>query len=259
MPVIMVPSIDFDSIKGYFIDLQRLLDIFPNIESNKEMEMYVIEVRNEQDKLVKRFKPFKILKLKTYQYWDATYKKYIKYLSIPEDIALNFNIGKNYKIIIIITKYDGKPFLPFEIKSIGYNVEKTLEFFSRIEKDLLLLFFEQKELNEASSYLWDANSRLSEGDIEGARVSIRNSLEILEKFISNLIVPKEAEEIEEFPNRMKRLIKGIKDLIHYGGPHPGPAPRTTTEMVLSLTIDILRYLAQAIENKIITIKGGKET
>jgi hypothetical protein len=108
-----------------------------------------------------------------------------------------------------------------------------LEFFTKIEAGLLSLCLDQPILDKAVSYLWDAYFRLEENDVEGARASLRNSLEILKnEFLPRIKVSTE-QESSEFPNNMSKLINNIRSFLHYGGPHPGVAPRTTTELFLS--------------------------
>ncbi len=128
------------------------------------------------------------------------------------------------------------------------------EYFSKIEADLISLSLEQPTLNEAISYLWDAYFRLEENNVEGARTFVRNSLEVLGKKLVPKI--KVVEESKDFPQRVGKLIKELTDFVHYGGPHPGPAPRTTTEMIISVTTELIRYFAKAIENKVISFEEG---
>ena len=266
MPVVLATNIEFGYESGYclvdesghgrgyyVIGIAELSEVFPHLELGKKVELYLLELRNELNKLIKRFKPFRKLQLQTGEYWQRTIKKWVPCLLIPEDLATQLNVGKNYKVIIVITRYDGKVFLPLELKCVGYDAEKALEYFSKIETDLLLLTFEHSVLNEASSYLWDAYFRLEENDIEGARTAVRNSLSIVrDKLLSRITVPETSEEISEFPKRLRKLTADIRNLVHYGGPHPGPAPRTTTEMTISLTIELIKYLAKALERGIIT-------
>ena len=135
------------------------------------------------------------------------------------------------------------------------SIIRFLSFFSKIEVDLLLVSLDHPILNKVASYLWDAYFRLEENDIEGARVALRNSLEVLRKeFIPKLIVPEVSEEITELPKRLEKMLTGIMELLHYGDPHPGPAPRTTTEMIISLTIELLRYLAKVLEKRLLVFQ-----
>lgn len=252
MPAIITSNIQFDTRTGYIIDLNELARAFPHVKAQKEAELYLVELRNEQNKLVRRFKPFKKLRLQTSEYWQEIIKEWIPCLLIPEDIASQFNIGRNYKVTVIIIKYDGKVFLPLEMRAVGYDVQKVLEYLSKIEADLLSLALEHPLLNEASSYLWDAHSRLEENDIEGARTAARNSLSIIQdKFLSKVTVAEGSEEVSEFSNKLRKLTTDLRSLVQYGGPHPGPAPRTTTEMTISLAIELIRYLAKALERGLI--------
>ena len=121
-----------------------------------------------------------------------------------------------------------------------------------IEVEILTCVLENNILNESLSYLYDALRRLEEYDIEGSRTTLRNSLEIIKrKFIPSIIVPEESEEEKEFPKRLLDLVRTLQDFLHYGGPHPGPAPKLTTEMIITITIKLIKYLAQSLENNII--------
>jgi hypothetical protein len=255
MPAVISSTIHFSE-NYYYIDLDALVKVFPHIKENKNLRFYIIELRNEAGKLVKRFKPFKELKLKTGKSNLIQPPYYRVILIIPESIASQFNIGNNYRITIVVTACNGKPFLPLEFKSIsdneGYDNERVFEYFSRIEASLLSLSLEQPLLNMAVSYLWDAYARLEENDIEGARTSIRNSLRVIkEKFIPKIEV---VEEAEDFPKNLKNLVNNLREFTEYGGPHPGPAPRSTTEMIILMTTELIRYLAKMLEDKTISLK-----
>jgi hypothetical protein len=253
MPVIIISTVYFNPSEKYcYIDLGELTRVFPHIEKNKDLRCYIVEVRNEADKLVRKFKPFKELVLKTNEYFSTLLNKWLSCIVIPEDVASQINIGNNYRVTIVITAYDGKPFLPFEPKLIGYDAERVFEYFSRIEVGLLSLILEQPVLNKAVSYLWDAYARLEENDVEGARTSVRNSLfTIRDEFIPKIDV---VEEAKDFPKNLKSLVNNLVDFIHYGGPHPGPAPRSTTEMIILMTIELIRYLGKMLEDKTISLK-----
>lgn len=255
MPAIISSTIHYIVGKGYHIDLGDLIRVFPHIEKNRNLRFYVVEVRNEAGKLVKRFKPFKELELKTDECYTPSRGTWLPCLVMPEDVASQFSVGDYYRIIIVITAYDGKPFLPLEFKFIGYDAERVFEYFSRIEAGLFSLSLEQPLLNMAVSYLWDAYVRLEENDVEGARTSVRNSLyAIRDKFIPKIEV---VEEAKDFPNNLKKLIHDLAEFTQYGGPHIGPAPRSTTEMIILMTIELIRYLAKMLEDKTISLKIEK--
>jgi hypothetical protein len=253
MPAIISSTAYFNSSeKYYYIDLGELTKVFPHIEDNKELRCYVVELRNEAGKLVRRFKPFKELVLKTKEYFSTSLNKRLPCIVIPEDVATQINIGNYYRITIVITAYDGKPFLPFELKLMGYDAERVLEYFSRIEVALLSPSLRQPVLNKVVSYLWDAYARLEENDVEGARASVRNSLSIIrDEFIPEIEV---VEEAKDFPKNLESLVKRLAEFTQYGGPHPGPAPRTTTEMIILMTIELVRYLEKMLEDNTISLK-----
>jgi len=253
MPIVMISSINFKDSR-YYIDLDELVSVFPHIDGSKNIKLYLVELRNETGKLVKRFKPFKELELKTATYWNESTKKLVPCIDLPEDVVSRFNIGKNYQVTIILSTYDEKPFLPLEIKHIGYGSEKVVEYFSKIEANLLSLSLEQPIFNNAISYLWDAYTRLEESDIEGARTSVRNSLQVLkDEFVPKIEV---VEEAKDFPKNLKDLITQLTEFVHYGGPHPGVAPRTTTEMIILITIELVKYLAKSLESGVISLREG---
>jgi hypothetical protein len=260
MPVIISSTIEFDPLeKYYYINLDKLIRIFPHIEKNNNLTCYFIEIRNEAGKLVKRFKPFKKIELKIKEIEISTdrFYKFIHRLVIPKDVASRFNIGNDYYITIVVTAYDGNPCLPLEFKFIGYDAERVFEYFSRIEAGLFSLNLEQPLLNTAVSYLWDAYVRLEENDIEGAKTSVRNSLyEIRDKFIPKIEV---VEEAKDFPKNLKKLVHDLAEFTQYGGPHPGPAPRSTTEMIIIMTIELIRCLAKMLEDKTISLKTMEES
>lgn len=254
MPAITVSNVEYDSNLGYYINLSELSKIFPHMEKNRDIEVYLIEVRNEQGKLVKRFKPFEKLKLKIGEHYR--YSDWEKHLSIPRDLALELNIGRNYRLGIIISKYDNRPILPFELKALNYDSQRLIEFLSEIEVKLLSTCVNLQMLNKALSYLWDAWSRLEENDVEGARMAIRNSLEVMEReFLKNITISRGIDESKDFLDRLRKLIVDLKGFLHYGGPHPGPAPKSSTEMILSLSLDILTYLSKFYQDGIIIMRG----
>ena len=254
MPVIVVAEVVKFENGNYYVDIDEVRSILPHIKEGGSLKLYVIEIRDENNKLVKRFKPFKELTLKVCSYFYYNYSS--KCICIPADLASDLNICVKYRVSAILTAYNGKPLLPFEVRPVKYEVasiaKSILESLSRIEADLLLLSLEQAALNKAVSYLWEAHFRLEEGDVEGARVSVRNALQVLiDEFVPVIEVK---EESKEFPNKLKGLISKLKEFVHYGGPHPGPAPRTTTEMVISMTVELIRYLAKALEVDTISVK-----
>lgn len=74
---------------------------------------------------------------------------------------------------------------------------------------------------------------------------------MIRKLLPGLRVPSEAEESRELPDKLRRLVSAMKGLLHYGGPHPGPAPGTTTEMLLALVLDLIRYLARMLNERLV--------
>ena len=253
MPAIMVDAIEFDETKRNFrISLRTLAELFPHIKTDSELQVYLVEIRDQSDRLIRRFKPFMKLWLKVGEYWDSSKWNAAAYFS--EDDAFELNLIKNYRIAVIITKINGRIVFPFELKTVGYyQPEKILEHLSSIESSLLLLSVEQPILDNAVSHLYDSQARLGENDIEGARTSLRKSLEVLVKFVSGVVSLNEAEN---FKDNLKKLTKDLAAFLHYGGPHLGPTPRTTTEMIMEFTAILISYLARAIQDKTIELKDS---
>jgi hypothetical protein len=160
---------------------------------------------------------------------------------------LSLSLAKRYAISIIVTEYNGEPVFPFEMKTLGYDSERIAKTMSKIEGKLLLLIVKNRILNEAVSYLFDSHSRLEENDTEGARTSLRNAIDIIrKKFIKNIRI-ENLEENRKFLKNLRRLTSILSEFFSYGGPHPGPAPRMTTEMIIGIVIDIMEYFLNYAE------------
>jgi hypothetical protein len=242
MPVIISSTIHFNPVGKYYCnDLAELVGVSPHIEKDKNVRFYVVELRNEISKLVKRFKPFKELELKISEYYSTLLSKNILCLVTPEDVTSWFNVVNNYRIAIVITTYDGKPFLPLELKSIeDYDCDRAFECFSRIKASLLLLSLEQTILNMTISYLWDAYVKLEKNDIEGARTSVRNSLSaVKDQFIPRIGV---VEGARDFPQEPQETYRSLNRFYSLWGPSSRPSPKSTTETIISMTIELIKYL-----------------
>jgi hypothetical protein len=254
LPLITIAENRFEA-NRYQIDLKEIARVLPNLQSGHEIEIYVLEVRNEQNKLIRRFKPFEKLQAQAGSLWHENEKQYFPCIPLSEDAASKLNIGKGYKLAIIVSAYNKRPLLPFEIRPVGYDAEKLLDNLSDVEISLLKLSLEDTDLSEALSYLWDATLRLQENDVEGARTSVRNSLESLRRnFIPKIILSEMSTESSEYPKNLDKLIGSVMSFLQYGGPHPGPAPRTTTEMCIFLTTNVIKYLALSIRNRVFLLK-----
>lgn len=249
MPIVIVETVKLNN--GWtknklYISLREVYRIFP-IEKDKHLELLIVEIKDENDKLVKRFKPLKefVTKLDHYRDYGNIVNDYVPCIRFEDSEALRLGIGIGYKVAMVLVKYAGNPIFPFELKTVGLEAEKIVEGFSRIEASLLTITLEHSVLNKALGYVYDAYRRLDENDIEGARTALRNALDILkDDFVVKIQVGSE-EESEQLPAKLRKLIDGIRGLLHYGGPHPGPAPRTTTEMAISLTIELLQYFCKS--------------
>ncbi len=157
--------------------------------------------------------------------------------------AQNLNVAVNYQVTLLLLETASGPLLPYEIKPLGYEAERILSELPELARQLFILIVLKPTLREPVSHLLDAYWRLEEGDIEGARTSVRKALECLEEVVRSLEAPKESiieYEVKDFPDRLRKLIKALENLVAPGGPHPGPAPRTTTEMVLEMMTALVK-------------------
>jgi hypothetical protein len=254
MPVLMVSRIDF--LNGYYcIDISALKYTFPQIEEGKDLNIFLIEVRDEKNKIIKKFALFK----------EQLYMKILNipgtelyYICLPTEISDKLGIGQYYKIVFIITKYDNKPFVSEYIKYIGNGSEKYQKLFKNIETMLLILLYyiDYNTLREAANYVLDAYIKLKKGNIEDSRTSLRKALETLEEIFNYEIKVSEIES-KEYPKYICKLIKALKNFVNYGGPHKGPAPEHTTKFILYVTKKLIEHLSYSIYNKVISIDFNK--
>jgi len=267
MPAILTAKIQYyqrDSF--YYIDISNLIKLLPHLRNSNAFKTFIVEVRNDEGKLLKRFKPFMEQILKKDSLYFENY--FTEILRIPPDIADQLNLGNDYTITLIATEYriaergsytityKMKPLLPMEIKFLDKDSQRVFEYISNVEVDFFLLSLKQQLLRDVLSALWDANVRLFEGDVEGARTSLRNALDLLLKNIVPRIESK--EESKEFQGYLEDFVKKLRKFVEYGGPHPGPAPRTSTEMVFSITVDLLKYLTKMLEDGTIMLRDHEE-
>lgn len=261
MPVILTERVEFGRVRipsratpinKFYVSLDQLEKNPFSVANNNKIEFFVIEIRNEKNKLVKRFKPIKRMETNNLGFHISAFKGQASCIFFSEEEVSQLNLGNNYQISILISKVDGNSIFPFELKPIGIGSERIIEGFSEIENKLLTLVIENETLNEALSYLFDSNSRLEENDIEGARVSLRKGLEaIVNNFIPNIIEVE--EEPSDYQENLKRLVKALTKFVQYGGAHRGPSPRTTTEMIIQITADIVEYFARCLQNRMIKV------
>jgi hypothetical protein len=239
MPFALVGKLRWSG-KDYELSIEELHRIIPHVKDGDLLTFIIFEIKNEHDELVMRPKPL-----------TRTCKKVVsRYLKFSVDEASELNIGNNYKLTILITEHNNKPLLPFELKcgrSVPKEIEKSLK---RIETNLLSIT--QPELQQTVNYLLNANVLYENGYIEDARTSLRRSIEALSK-IRDKIKPVKGREDEDFGKRLENLIKSVKSFVDYGGPHLGPAPKPTTEMVLNIIVEIVKMLSNNIAEGNITL------
>jgi len=260
MPAILTAKIpSYPQYGGYYhIDISYLIKLFPHLGNAEAFKTFIVEIRNDQRKLLKRFKPFEEIILK-----NSSFSSLRTLLRIDNEIADKLNLGNGYEITLIFVAYfskvthEWKDLLPMEIKFLDTDSQRVFEYISNVEVDFFLLSLYQPLLRDVLSVLWDANVRLFEGDVEGARTSLRNALDLLLKNIVSRIESK--EESKEFREYLTDLIKRLRKFVEYGGPHPGPAPRTSTEMVFSMTLEMLKHLTKMLEDGTIMLREHEES
>jgi hypothetical protein len=258
MPVVLIERVEFEG-DNYYIPLRELSNVAPHIKELGSITFFILEIRNEKNQLIKKVKILKEMRSTISQYYDSVYKQWTTCIRFHPYRAVELNIGKNYHVAILITEHNGKPLFPFEIKPLGPNAEEIVKNFEKIETILFSSSLTQPSLQEAIRYLLEASSYLKDGEIENARTSLRKSLDTLrsKRFLSKIKVTP-GQETDDFPERLKGLLSKIKSFVDYGGPHPGPSPKGTTEMVLNMTAEFIRCIARNVDEKVITIQENKE-
>jgi hypothetical protein len=232
MPFMLVENLQWNG-NDYSLSIAQQYNLAPHIKEGDTLTFYILEVRNERGDLVKRFKPV---------------------LKFSKDEANELNIGNNYRLAILITELNNKPIFPFELRVGGYGAEEIVKSIGKIESSLL--YVTQPELQQTVNYLLEASVLYEEGRIEDARTNLRKSLEVLAK-LREKVKPVQGREVEDFGRRLENLIRGIKGFVDYGGPHLGPKPRPTTEMVFNVIVELVKMLSLNLVEKNITL-GDEE-
>jgi hypothetical protein len=254
MPVLMVSEIDF--LYGYYcINISALKYTFPQIEADKYVNIFLIEVRDEKNKIIKKFAPFKEQLCMKILNIPGT-KLY--FICLPTDISDELGIGQDYKVVFIITKYDNKPLAPEYIKYIGEGSEKYQKLFKNIGIKLLTLLYsiDNDTLRGAANYVLNAYHKLKNREIEDSRTWLRKALEKLEE-IFDYEIKVSKDESEEYPKYICKLIKALKNFVNYGGPHEGPAPEHTTKFILYVIEKLIEHLSYSIYKGVISIDFNK--
>ncbi|MEM3502965.1 MAG: hypothetical protein QXE05_00585 [Nitrososphaeria archaeon] len=239
MPVILAEKVNWsNSSKVYYVTLTQLYTLLPHLKVGDSLSIQVLEVRNERKKIIKRFKPKReTVKVSSLGISSA----HGFYLTFSSEKASELNIANNYYVHLLIVEHNGKALLPFELKYLGPSAEETAKNFDKI--DVSLISVTQSELQETVHYLLEANAHDKEGDIEATRTDLRKALEALAK-IREKVKAVPGKETEDFGKRLEHLIKGIKSFVDYGGPHLGPSPEPTTEMVFNMTVEVVKMISQ---------------
>jgi len=252
MPFVLDKEVRWDG-RYYHISLADLVSIIPHLKEGDTITFSVLRIRNEQNKLVKkRLRPLKKNSMTVSSYYDAVYKKWIPSLRFIPYQAQELNIGKNYHITILIVAHNHGTLFPFEWKYVGPDAEEIVGTLDRIEPTLISIM--HPELQETINYLLEARASESEGRIEDARTNLRKALEALTKVREKIKVTP-GKETEDFGRRLENLIRSVKAFVDYGGPHLGPAPKPTTDMIFNMTVELVKMLARNIEEGTLIISG----
>lgn len=254
MPFILIGNIRWDG-KDYNLSIEELQDILPHIKENDTLTFSILEIRNERNELVKRFKPISRMRISlTMDYTSHVIRRDRPPLSLKFSPyqATELNIGDNYKMAILILEVSGKPLFPFELRCGGYGAEEFAKSLEKIEANLFLIT--QPELQETVNYLLEASMFEKQGRIEDVRTYLRKAIETLIN-IRDKIKVAPGKETEDFGRRLENLLKSIKSFVDYGGPHLGPAPKPTTDMVFNVIVEIVKMLSHNMAEGNITIGG----
>ena len=254
MPFVLVETLQWDG-KDYNLSIWEIQQIVPHIKDGDLLTFSILEIRNEHNELVKRLKPL----TRTNKKISLNYASHVIRRDLPP-LSLKFsayeanelNLGNNYKLAILITEHNYKPLFPFELRYGGFEAEEIVKSLRKIETSLLSIT--QPELQQTVNYLLEASMLYEYGKIEDARTNLRLSLEALSK-IRGKIEPVPGKEDEEFGRRLENLIKGIKGFVEYGGPHLGPSPKPTTDMVFNMLVELVKMLSHNIAEGNITLTG----
>lgn len=232
------------------IDITNMYDMYKHLITDREIETYIIEIINEAGKIIKRFSPFKKVKLRLHIYAMFGVPFQVVLL-VPSDIAAQLNMVPGYEVLAIIAKCGGRIFIPFELKAHGDRARKFLEQLTDLDKELLALILELPRLDDIGNYLSDASERLKENDIEGSRRIVGYVLELLEEFISKF-------EDSEFVRRSRSLIGEIRGFLRYNTSYSGSRSKAMIETAISMTKELIRQLAKAMDEGLVTFKERPE-
>jgi hypothetical protein len=257
MPIVLVERINYDEANDvYWLSIRDVKSCVPHIKENGSISFYILQIKTEADKLIKRTKPFEKMTSTVHSQYDAILKEFIPIIQFSPYKADELNIGYNYTIAILITEYEGRTILPLEIKPITHEAEEVIKNF-QLEIDLLTFTLNQPKMQNTMRYLLEANVHYGEGAIEEARTDLRNSLESLREDLIKEIIPTPGFEDEKIQEKLTRLINAIMGFISYGGPHPGPASRASYQAAFNITVEIIKYLAKSLESKTLRLSPPK--
>jgi len=235
----------------FHIAIDDLLQAIPSLSAGDTLEGYIIAVHDERR--IPKYMPKPPIKIsKLVQEYEKSNGSWGLCLAFPEkEILETINATQGYYVTFIFTLVDfykggaGKVVLfPREFKLILEHDEINLRIYntlSRISKHVLTMVFDDPILNKAVEYVLDAYLRYLNDDLEGTRMSLRNAIQIIRDDILDNV--ERIEGIEELAKKVKRIVKELYGMSCFGGPHPGPLPRISTEFLLVVVPELINYVA----------------
>jgi len=258
MPAILLGSIEYKSYE-WVISARKLAEYFPSIGYNNKVEAYLLELYNEERKLVHRFKPPCKFEPSPVTSGGA------QYLKLPSDFASKHGIANGYHLILLITMIGNHVVFPYEVRVIqeAYvnDLAKRLEeCYGSLGFSILKLFHlideGRPELAKAMQYLVDGYHRYVDGDIEGSIPQLRNAVQVLRNEILSKVQELEGykslkkysekliEHLDGMLEHIGEMIKTLYSILSIGGTHPSPPPRECALLAFKITLSIIEYLAK---------------
>ncbi|MEM1685928.1 MAG: hypothetical protein QXJ65_03195 [Acidilobaceae archaeon] len=247
MPIIMFPSIGYHSRFGYYFSLANVEKIIPYIEPGKSVELYLLEVWSDEGKLIRRFRPFVRLQSLIGEHYEGYI---VKHVSLPYDLTSKYNILDGYRVNVILTKYSDTLLLPYELKPIDEESRKLAEKLQDFKIDILLSSTHIPIISRTVEYILESIFRLEDGDLIGSRISLRNSLKILEEEL----IPRieySSLEVGVHMKKLKNIISNLRRFTSIKKPYieiPG-----TTKTAITLAAHIIKYINENIERGVIRL------
>ncbi|MEM2637526.1 MAG: hypothetical protein QXL15_04185 [Candidatus Korarchaeota archaeon] len=250
MPLILVKTLMYNGeSKSYYLPVKELKKAYPHVAAGDPVKFIILEVKNERNEVVKKFE---IVKEKNLENERADNKGSLVLKFSTEELS-ELGIAQNYKIAIYILSVKDMFLFKHEIKAIGHEAEKLAQELTPFETELSAMCI--PGLEEAARYLRDARRLYEQGKIENSRVNLRKAIESLKSFIPS-IKPVPRKEDKNFVSMVDKLLDAYRSFVNYGGPHIGPTPRPTTEMVIEGIRSIIKMILENIEEKNIEVNAS---